>query len=398
MGRDGKHLEKTGVDAANDRGRAETKPVLDWGKIKAGFTRLDAKADLTIKQIANFVGCSQPTIHAWKTGKVKAIALKDAVALGLLDQGFEGTQQERISHWVEICGYTLTWKQVSEEIAERTSLSRKLEKKLAEIKDLAGAKGVVNDDQFYRALSCYLGQTPFLKEVEEWQCHSNGTGTVAFFWRCEEIGQAARKIPSQEQSKNRAILRTEELCARFKQPSLKMFIEKLIDPRSAEVTGHWKPDGVAPKFEVLCLVQINVHAHSAAEKDHCTAKAKAKLEGAIRMFHSELALGASNRGRFKVFVTTTKHPHPADCWVFASKAKTFGALVSTSSELVRTMEQSRDPEIKANPYAWSGQVIHLNDPTVVKHDYLDFCFVGINDGQLTPKSEWTFLPTATSGG
>jgi DNA-binding transcriptional regulator YiaG len=345
-------------------------------EIVLGIKRIKDREDLTVQKIAEWVGCSQPTVHAWGKGNVR-ITWKDAISLALLDPGTGSitSQEDLVNHWLEICGHEgrLSQDQIVREIKERKNLGPKLMKKVAEIKELARAKDIVNDDQFLLALSCYLGQARLKADTEKWQRQSGGEGTVAFIWRCG----APAPFPSgaddatSKPGATTVVPTLDDLCERLTKKTVQKY-----------VGGFIEPPGMASSIEVVGFIQVNVDGVSAFRG------AKQKLKTAVDECKAELPVGASSKDRFKVYVTGEKYPHPADCWLFSSAKSTFAVLVSESSELVRKMQKSEDPEIKSNPYGWCAQIVHLYGRDVIQNDYLAPEKIVLHQGgQVSPASD-----------
>ncbi len=376
-------------------------PSLEGGRsddaiqaIKDGLKRIrnsggKDRSKMVVKEIAERVGCSLPTIHAWSKGNVK-IRREDAISLALLDPGIDSTftEEMRVAHWLQNCGYQIPDRdQIKREIKERTSLSAKLKRKITEIKELARAKNIVSDEEFNLALSCKLGQEKHFADVKEWLRQTNGKGTVAFIWRCctttapKSTGIATQESPT--------LLTLDELCERLKtQQVIKDAVLMFLKP-SKEIMDDW-PSNSDLEIKVHGFIQININS-SAPEKE----KPIKVLKDAVKEFLKGLDLGTS-QNRVKIFTTTTQYPHPADCWVYASSTDTFAVLVSESSHLVRKLERSTDLEIKNNPYGWSGQIIQLRGSKVINNDYLAGEKISLADGKVSPAESSGWIPLMSS--
>ncbi len=327
----------------------------------------------TLGELSKIVGCSVPTLSAWRKGETQ-LSLKDAISMGLLDTDAGQSDYERVVSWLKLCGHGSRLDDpnlvLADEIRKRTSLGARLDEALMNLRSVAGVKGkAVEQKDFRLALSCYLGQSRLREDIDDWKKKSNGAGTMAYIWRWHD-----------------------NTCKRFQTDALKLFVQSLIQQPPHEITRTWTPPPSNSQIGVTIYLQINL-------KGNALTTAINQLTTAVADFLDDVRLNKEERSRFNIFTTTESYRHPADCCVFASPApgKTFAVLVSEYSDLVKEMEKSNDPEIKSNPYAWSGQIIHLNDPSVVADDYLSECCLQLKNGSLTHQNRWKqFVPSQQS--
>lgn len=318
-----------------------------------------------LANLAQLVGCSISTLSAWKKGSTQ-IGWEDAISMGLRDLDCGNNAYERAVFWLKLCGHEsrLGELDLQKEIKKRTSAGEMLDDELEKIKVIAGMEGRgIRSEDFRLAFSCYLGQKRLRDDIKRWMSASNGQGTMAYFWRWHE-----------------------NTCMRFEKKALKEFVEELIKQPSADVAREWKPPSMESLIEVCIFLQINF-------KNEALSSAMSQLKQAVRDFREDLRLNRVEKVRFSVYTTSDQYRHPADACVFASPppGRSFAVLVSENSELVKAAEKSTDPEIIANPYAWSGQIIHIEDLAAFKEDYLAECSVGLSDGKFTWANHWSLL-------
>ena len=358
---------KTEIRSSAARSRSENQALIQ--AVERVIARFKTLGDL-----AKIVGCSVPTLSAWRKGGTQ-LSLKDTISMGLLDADAGQSDYERVVFWVKMCGHGSRLDDpkldLADEIRKRTSLGARLDEALLNLRSVAGVKGkAVEQKDFRLALSCYLGQSRLREDIDDWKKKSNGVGTMAYIWRWHE-----------------------NTCKRFQTDALKLFVQSLIQQPPHEITRTWSPPTSKSQIGVTIYLQINL-------KGDALIAAMNQLTAAVADFLDDVRLNKEERARFNICTTTESYRHPADCCVFASPApgKTFAVLVSEYSDLVKEMEKSNDPEIKSNPYAWSGQIIHLNDPSVAADDYLSECCLQLKNGILTHQNRWKqFVPSQQGG-
>jgi len=289
----------------------------------------------TLNELKAILNCSASTLSAWRKGKTQ-LSLDDAMSMGLLDLEAGANEYERLVYWVKLCGHDSRMGEIDipSEIEKRTSLAAKIHDALENIKRIARATGKgISDEDFRLAFSCYLGQKCLWDDIKKWKKLSHGCGTMAYIWRWHS-----------------------NILKRFETDALKDFVQSLIQQPSSDVTRSWMPPTKRSEIGVSIYLQINL-------KGPALEAAQTELRKSVEAFLDDLALRKEDRTRFKVFTTTKEFRHQADCCVFFSPppGKTFAVLVSEAGGLVDAMEKSDDPEIKKNPYAWSGQIVNLND-------------------------------------
>jgi hypothetical protein len=339
--------------------------------LAAGVERVIAQFK-TLGELSRILGCSVPTLSAWRKGETQ-LSLKDAISMGLLDTGGGQSDYERVVYWVKLCGHGSRLDDpkmdLGDEIRRRTSLGARLDEALMNLRSVAGVKGrAIEQKDFRLAFSCYIGQARLREDIDDWKKKSNGQGTMAYIWRWHE-----------------------NTCKRFQTDALKLFVQSLIQHPPVAITRTWVPPTRVSEIRVTIYLQINL-------KGAALTAAFAQLEKAVADFLDDVRLNKEERSRFNIFTTTEPYRHPTDCCVFASPppGKTFAVLVSESSDLIKEMEKSADPEIKSNPYAWSVQMIHLNDPGVIANDYLTECCLQLKDGKITQQNHWKAFTTTRS--
>lgn len=355
--------------------KAETKAgeKVNSTDLAAGVNRVIGKGSLA--ELARKVGCSVPTLSAWRKGKTQ-LSLKDAISMGLLDTKDPQSEYERVVSWVKLCGHGGRLDDpkldLASEIRKRTSLAARLDEALINLSSLAGLDGKpVDPKDFLLALSCYLGQTRLKQDVEEWKKSSNGQGTMAFIWRWND-----------------------ETCRLLRSKAVKLFVQSLIQQPPLEITRGWMPPTRNSQIGVSIYIQINLKAGA-------LNLAMINLASAVADFLDDVRLNREEKSRFNIFTTTSVYRHPADCCVFASPppGKTFAVLVTEDTELVKAVGEYSDPEVRANPYLWGGQLIHLNNTAVLANDCLSECSLQLNDGRLTQDKTWkefVLSPQATT--
>ncbi len=316
--------------------------------VKAWIERIQANGK-TIQDIADFVGCTQPTVSAWKNRKVQ-ISDKDAAALSQIDPGEAGeTEHAKARRWLNQCGHTPTDIEINA-LIKRCSLGKRLKDSVEQARLVGDEKGIPHTD-FLLAVSCFLGQEFFGPQLLNWQSMSRGGGTTGIIWRW---GEAAER-----HLKHKALIDAVTGC---------------LEP-APEGRLFW--NGTDSHLEVRFFIQLQNEAQ------------KKSVKACISDFRKNFA--AVLQDRIKVHVTFGKWPHAADCWVHACKEKLLGVLVSQKGHLMAKCEQSQDKEIKSNPYRWSAQMIQLDDAKLIAEECLAYRDIIRDEDQLNGGKKWELL-------